>query len=292
MLPPPRCRNPDPGPSVAELRGADTSTVATTALADATKVLAAPMVEGDHGLRVDALRLLHRIGAHATPAASLVERHLRHPHLEVQRAALWVVPAMAKRCPELFDVAFTLAKTRDADTQAIEVLGAFGAAAAPALSFLQGLLSHHYQDRQRSACHALRDLGPLADDVLLATMANSDPGGEATDAAHFATEALVLRREAAWPVLERAAQDPRPTVRGHAIDALGQIDALHGKAKPLLLTALRDEHWLVRGLAVRHLDAVGDDAPPLEAFFADADGYVRAAARTVADRHGWQRTQR
>ncbi len=280
------------GQEVAELRGADAAPVAERALAEATQVLAEPDFEGDAGVRFDALRLLDRIGPHALPAATLVRRHLTHKNLEVQRAALWVVPGLAPKCPDLFDAVFALAKSRDADTLAIEALGAFGAAAQPALPFLQSLLSHHYQDRQRAACHALRDLGALADDVLLAAMVEGDPGGDNTDAAYFATEALVRRGAAAWPVLERAAKDPRPTVRCHAIDALGQIEALHPQARPLLLAALRDEHWVVRGRAVRHLDVLGDTAPDLATFANDADGYVRAAAHTLAEQRRGRRQQR
>ncbi|MBL8751813.1 MAG: HEAT repeat domain-containing protein [Planctomycetes bacterium] len=276
--------NPWIGQEVRALSFADTAPVASTALADATKVLAAPATPDDTRERLAALRLLDRIDAHAKPAAALVRAHFDHADLEVRSAARWTVRDLAPHCPELFAPVFALARAGSDDTIAIASLGRFGDVAKPALPFLRSLLSHDSQDVQRSASVALGDLGRIADDALCALLADDDPGSDAVGAAHFAAEALLQRGTAAFPVLQRAAGDERPTLRGWAIDVLGRIEPLRERAAPLLRTALQDRHWFVRGRAVQFLDLLGKDAPALELFGADPDGYVRAAARHLAER--------
>ncbi len=140
--------------------------------------------------------------------------------------------------------------------------------------------------------------GVLADDpadgtvaALVQALADADPF-----VAGAAAEALSGIGSEAVPVLSRALEDPRESVRQGAAIALGKLGKAAHAAAPALVRALSDPKENVRWCAVNALGAIGTVAsagiPALREALHDADEDVRHGAALALERvdpAGWVR---
>jgi HEAT repeat protein len=217
-------------------------------------------------VRRNAATALARFGTHSETVTALLGA-LKDSNPAVRQVAAHslaqVRPLPAEAVAPLLDV---IQAERDPSTRsyAITAISHAGDRATGAIPVLIGILKErsggNAADPSVAATAALIEIGPAARPALIAALDSKDARTRA--AAATALGALGPVPPEGLEGLERMLKDPDPVARVRAASALWKLDRRTKTTLPVLIEALSGRDWLLQGLAIEAVSAMGPDAAP------------------------------